>query len=108
MYLETTEKLPKNQHGFRSGKSCVLQLLQYKQRLLDGLTNGSDLDVIYIDFAKAFDKLDHRLLVEETRQIGIGGKLLRWLASFLEDRTQMVVVEGVHSKVAAVRSGVPQ
>ena len=108
MYLETTEKLPKNQHGFRSGKSCVSQLLQYKQWLLDGLTNGSDLDVIYIDFAKAFDKVDHRLLLEKTRRIGIGGKLLKWLTGFLEGRTQTVVVEGVHSKVTAVRSGVPQ
>ena len=74
-HLEDTQKLPKHQHDFRSGKSCVSQLLQYRQWVLDGLTNGSDLDVVYFDFAKAFDKVDHSLLIEKTHQIGIRCRL---------------------------------
>ena len=76
-HLEDTQKLLKNQHGFKSGKSCVLQLLQCRRWLLNGLTNGSHLDVICIDFSKAFDKMDHSLLVEKTYQIGIRGRLIK-------------------------------
>ena len=65
-YLENTEKLARNQHGFRAGMSCVSQLLQHNQRVLEGLTEGADFAVVYIDFAKAFDKIDHRMLLENT------------------------------------------
>ena len=74
-YLENTEKLAKNQHCFRAGMSCVSQLLQHKQWVLKGLTEGADFDVVYFNFAKAFDKFDHRMLLGKTHEVDIRGKL---------------------------------
>ena len=107
-YLEENGKLTKHQHGFRAGMSCVSQLIQHRQWLIDGLSEGRDVDVIYIDFAKAFDKVDHRTLVKKLKKSGIGGELLIWLSCFLAERRQTVVVEGAHSRTAIVKSGVPQ
>ena len=106
-YLEENEKLTKQQHGFRAGMSCVSHLLQHRQWLTDGLLAGRDVDIIYIDFAKAFDKVDHKTLVKKLKKSKIGGELLLWLSCFLAERKQTVVVEGAHSRTAKVKSGVP-
>lgn len=74
------------------------------------MTNGSDTDSIYLDFAKAFDKVDLELdlLLQKLKRYGFEEKLIRWIKSFLTDREQFVVVNGVHSESAKVLSGVPQ
>ena len=70
--------------------------------------DDADSDLIYLDFAKAFDKVDHDLLLKKLKRYGIDGKLLTWLSSFLSGRTQTVIVDGVRSYSNPVRSGVPQ
>ena len=97
-----------NQHGFQTGKSCLTQLLPHIQNILQNLQNDMDTDVIYLDYAKAFDKVDHQILLQKLFQYGIRGKLLSWLTSYLSDRSQSVVVNGHHSKPEPVKSGVPQ
>ena len=67
-----------------------------------------DTDVIYLDYAKAFDKVDHRILLEKLYAYGVRGKLLMWINSYLTNREQTVVINGEHSKPAKVVSGVPQ
>ena len=69
---------------------------------------SSNADVIYLDYSKAFDKVDHHILLQKLERIGITGKLYRWLECFLTDRVQQVIVEGVSSSFAIVISGVPQ
>jgi hypothetical protein len=64
--------------------------------------------VIYLDFAKAFDKVDHKILMNKIRKLGIGGKIYRWLDVFLSNRKQQVVIEGISSGPEDVVSGVPQ
>ena len=66
------------------------------------------MDVIYLDFEKAFDKVDIGILLEKLQRYGVKGKLLEWIRSFLLDRKQTVLVDGVASSFAEVRSGVPQ
>ena len=66
------------------------------------------MDVIYLDFAKAFDKVDHAIVLTKLSLLGIKGKLLDWIKSFLTDRTQYVVVNGFLSDPCKVISGVPQ
>ena len=107
-YLETNCILKCNQHGFRKGKSCLTQLLKQYEDILINLLNDKETDVIYVDFAKAFDKVDHEILIQKLKNIGIEGKLLKWLIDFLKDRHQVVVVDGILSYLAAVLSGVPQ
>jgi len=66
------------------------------------------LDVIYIDFTKAFDSVVHRKLILKLMSYGIGGCLLSWISNFLTDRFQYVCIDGFYSSAVRVISGVPQ
>ena len=107
-YLCDRDLFNDGQHGFRKNRSCLSQLLEHQQHILDVLENGNVADVVYLDFAKAFDKVDHGILLNKMRTLGFGGKLLAWVAKFLMRRKQCVVVEGVRSECSSVISGVPQ
>ena len=63
------------QHGFISGKSCTTQLLEFLEDLTQALGNGKDVDVIYLDFCKTFDKVPHRRLLKKLWAYGIRGNL---------------------------------
>jgi uncharacterized protein YidB (DUF937 family) len=69
---------------------------------------GVQSDVCILDFSKAFDKVGHQRLVEKLKWYGVSGQVNTWIASFLADRTQSVLVEGVSSSKVPVISGVPQ
>ena len=107
-YLEDNNLLLSKQHGFRKGRSCLTQLLQHHQDILLNLLNNEDTDAIFLDFAKAFDKVDYEILLQKLKNIGISGKLFRWIQNFLSGRTQVVVVDEILSFIAEVISGVPQ
>ena len=97
-----------NQHGFRTGRSCLSQLLEQYDTILNILDEGANADVVYLDFSKAFDKVDHEIVLKKIEQLGITGKILDWLKSFLTGRHQTVMVNGVKSDPQKVVSGVPQ
>jgi ribonuclease P/MRP protein subunit RPP40 len=103
--LEDNHLMNDNQHGFRPGRSCLTQLIEHYDHILYHLEKGSNVDVIYLDFAKAFDKVD---LCHKLRTMGIGGNLGLWLHNFLHGRMQKVLVGGTPSSATAVKSGVPQ
>ena len=107
-YLETNNLLTDKQHGFRSNRSCLTQMLDHFDDIYEGFTRGEDTDSIYLDYAKAFDKVDLDLLILKLKKYGFGNKLVDWIQSFLSDREQVVVLNGVHSDIAKVLSGVPQ
>ena len=107
-YLEDNYLLSNKQHGFRKGRSCLTQLLSHYDAILRNLNSEDETDVIYLDFSKAFDKVDHGLLLKKLKHYGIGGKLLDWIREFLVNRKQIVTVDGIHSEPADVLSGVPQ
>ena len=107
-HLEDQSLLCKNQHGFRKGRSCLTQLLLHIDTVLNNMLDNKDTDVIYLDYAKAFDKVDHQILLQKLHAYGVRGKLLTWLNSYLSNRHQTVVIDGKHSYEAKVISGVPQ
>ena len=107
-YLEENLLLSNEQHGFRKGKSCLTQLLDYVNKIYDSLNSGHEFDVVYLDFAKAFDKVDHTILLAKLKKYGVTGKLLQWITAFLHDREQTVVVDGCKSPFQKVISGIPQ
>ena len=97
------------QHGFRSRRSCESQLISTIQGIAEKLKSGKDqIDVILLDFAKAFDKVLHKRLLHKLCHYGVRGKTLQWIPSFLSSRTQQVLVEGCESAKLDVLSGVPQ
>lgn len=72
------------------------------------LESGKNGDVIYLDFAKAFDKVDFDIVLNKIKSLGISGKLFKWLKNFLIGRTQLVEVDGKKSVLVDFLSGVPQ
>ena len=107
-HLETNHLMNNTQHGFRSGRSTLSQLLHYLDSVLTKLEEGDEVDSIYLDFAKAFDKVDHHILLTKVASLNIGGKVLQWLDTFLKCRRQSVKVEEEFSESVPVTSGVPQ
>ena len=107
-YFDEHNLFNDNQHGFRSARSCLSQLLSHFDRITRLLENGQAVDVIYLDFAKAFDKVDIGITLHKLKALGIRGPLCRWLHSFLTGRSQSVLVDGVKSEPRPVLSGVPQ
>ena len=97
------------QHGFLPSKSCTTQMIPFTDSIAQCLNNRSRTDIIYFDFAKAFDSVSHDLILHKLKhQFNIDGLLLKFLASYLRDRTQRVVIGGCQSSISIVRSGVPQ
>ena len=107
-YFEAENLFNESQHGFRSKRSCLTQLTRHIDNILNNLNDLLEVDVIYLDFEKAFDKVDIGILLEKLQRYGVKGKLLEWIRSFLLDRKQTVLVDGTLSSFAEVRSGVPQ
>ena len=93
-FLERNGTLNNGQHGFRQGRSCLSQLLLHYEKILEYIQDGQNTDVIYLDFVKAFDKVDHGILLLKLRALGIDGPLGRWNHSFLSERTQRVSFQG--------------
>ena len=108
-HLEENNILSSTQHGFRQGRSCLTQLLHHYDNILQNLCDDQTVsDVLYLDFSKAFDKVDHQILLYKLRNVGIQGRLYDCIADFLKDRTQTVQIDGISSVSEIVRSGVPQ
>ena len=93
-FLETNDVLKNMQHGFRTGRSCLSQLIQHYDHIIDMLMEKDDVDVIYTDFVKVFDKCDHGIIAYKLKQVGITGKIGRWIYNFLKNRKQKVIVNG--------------
>ena len=108
VHLEANNLISDTQHGFRKGRSCLTQLLQHYDEILSNLVKGYETDVLYLDYAKAFDKVDHNILLYKLKFYGIDGQLYEWIKSFFTNRTQRVVIDGHHSVPKHVISGVPQ
>ena len=109
-HLETNCLLPDGQHGFRSFRSTLTQLMSYWDTVLGEMEEGNGVDVIYTDFSKAFDKVETGVLLHKLKACGIEGKVGSWIAAFLDSemRQQAVVVDGRVSSLTPVISGVPQ
>ena len=107
-HLEIYDKINKAQHGFRKRRSCLTQLLEHYQNVLEMLEKGQNADTVYLDFSKAFDKVDKGILCQKMKKMGICGKLGEWVFSFLTARQQVVLANGVKSSKSEVKSGVPQ
>lgn len=101
-------RISPHQHGFMRGRSTITNLMDFTCFASKSLANGSQVDVLYTDFAKAFDKLNQKKLVEKLEHFNLPGNLLDWLTSYLSARKQFVRFKGIESKDFTVNSGVPQ
>ena len=109
IYLHCLSQYSNAQHGFMRGRSVFTIQVPFLDRLYKNLDSKcNDLSVFYSDFAKAFDKVHHKLLIAKLEIYGIEGKLLEILCSYLANRKQYVRCDGSKSSLLEVYSGVPQ
>ena len=84
-------------HGFHKKHSCDTQLITIIEVMACNLSNGTQIDAVFLDFAKAFDKVPHQHLLLKHEYYGIRSMTLQWIGSFHRNRKKCVIVEGVTS-----------
>lgn len=107
-YMKQNKLFSKKQFGFINGRSTSLQLLKVLDEWMDAIDKGCQVDVIYMDFQKAFDTVPHKRMIIKMQAYGINEQIIRWTEDFLSNREQQVVVNGEGSEWTRVTSGIPQ
>ena len=107
-FLLSNKLICPSQHGFLPGRSTLTNLLEYLETLTRLVDEGHAVDVLYLDFRKAFDVVPKERLLAKMNSIGVRGKVLDWVREWLTGRTQKVVLNGKESGLGDVRSGVVQ
>ena len=107
-FLESNNLIINNQHGFRVGHYCTIQLLGLLEYFTDYFELGIPYDCIYLDFAKAFDRVPHQRLLTKLNNLGLQGELLNWIKNFLTRMKQRVMVNNTCSEWSEVISRIPQ
>ncbi|KAK3095343.1 hypothetical protein FSP39_013497 [Pinctada imbricata] len=107
-HMNTNNLFSDRQYGFIGGRSTALQLLTVLDIWTDALDHQEQIDAIYMDFMKAFDKVPHGRLVQKLKSYGISDRMCIWIKSFLTNRKQRVHINGNYSKWHNVASGIPQ
>ena len=107
-HLDKFNLIKSSQHGFRKSRSCLTNLLEFLHFIRTSVDAGEAVDVIYLDFQKAFDKIPHKRLLLKLEAHGVKGNVSRWIANWLKDREQRVVLNQSCSSWNKVLSGVPQ
>jgi hypothetical protein len=108
IFVEQNKIISNCQHGFLKGKSCLTNLLESFEIWTRAVDEGYGLDIIYLDYKKAFDTVPHHRLIFKLKQYGIPNSLLQWLENFLTARKMRVGVNGEYSDWTDIFSGVPQ
>ena len=107
-HLESNNLISNSQHGFRRGRSCLTNLLEFFHDMFSMYDKSRAIDILYLDFQKAFDKVPHKRLMAKVRSHGIIGEVADWIEDWLTGRKQRVVINGSASPWRDVTSGVPQ
>ncbi|CAH8605723.1 unnamed protein product [Dicrocoelium dendriticum] len=107
-HMEAQKLLSDCQHGFRRQRSCLSNLLLARDSWTTAADSGQETHVIFLDFAKAFDKVDHKILLRKLSSYGVSGDLMDWIRNYLQNRTFQVRVDGALSPRILATSGVPQ
>ena len=108
LHLIKNNLINQEQHGFVPGRSTQSQLLVHYKDIYEAMEEGVRMDTVFLDFSKAFDKVDHDLLLKKVVKHGIKGKIGMWLREFLSNRKFTVIANGTMSDQEDVLSGVPQ
>jgi len=107
-HLNKYSLIKSSQHGFTKGKSCLTNLLEFFETVTKEVDQDNSVDLIYLDFAKAFDKVPYMRLFKKLECHGLNGLVLDWVKNWLCGRRQKVSISKESSSWQDVTSGVPQ
>src|SRR5260221_677851 len=107
-FLNKYELLYKYQFGFRTSHSTSLALIDVIDNVYEELDAGNHVVGVFLDLKKAFDTVQHNILIEKLENYGIRGVASKWITSYLKDRNQYVMVDNVKSSIKSIGCGVPQ
>ena len=107
-YLVKFNLLHKNQSGFRPSHSCETTLIGMISKWLESINKGSLIGAVMIDFKKAFDLVDHNVLLKKLKHYKLSDEALMWFASYLGKRKQKVSLNNVFSEDEIITDCVPQ
>ena len=107
-FLDQHKIIFEHQFGFQKNKSTSLAILDVCSQLINAADDKQSSCCIFLDFAKAFDTVDHNILINKLEYYGIKGTALKWFESYLTNRTQKVCINGTFSESCNVKFGVPQ
>ena len=107
-YCTENKLLTDKNSGFKRGDSTINQLLHLTNKITEALDKKQDVCLVFLDITKAFDKVWHRGLLFKLRQLGLSDTVLKWFSSYLFERRQQVIVDGVSSSEMFLTAGVPQ
>ena len=108
LFLENFKILNENQFGFRNNKSTYMALLSLMENLTQASEKGEYVVGVFLDFSKAFDTVDHEILLDKLEHYGIRGCALSWFKSYLSNRQQFVTYNECKSKQQFIKCSVPQ
>ena len=107
-YLQVNEVIFSNQYGFMRGKSTTNAVIHFLQYIYDNFNSNKLIFSVFLDFQKAFDCVDHSILLSKLFHYGIRGIPHSWFKSYLSDRKQFISIDNINSAKVTVKYGVPQ
>lgn len=107
-FLESNKILCREQNGFRAGYSTQTALDMSLQHIYSALNNKKHILGLFFDMSRAFDLVDHSLLLHKMEKMGIRGPANSWIESYLTGRNQKVVIDGIQSSPKEIKKGAPQ
>ena len=107
-FIDKNQILSKHQYGFRKNRSTELAIIELVEKITKGIDGGKYTMGIFLDLSKAFDTINHGILIKKLEYYGIRGNCLEWFKNYLENRKQIVKYNNVKSNEMIIKSGVPQ
>lgn len=107
-YIEKNNILNENQYGFRNKHSTSMAILDFVEKISTALDNGLSTTGIFLDLSKAFDTINHRILLKKLFFYGIRGIALKWVENYLANRKRFLEFKGTCSEMFNITCGVPQ
>ena len=104
----TRDPIPDDQFGFLPGHSTEWQLLSLTECFQEAMEKDHNSHALFLDVAKAFDRVDHKLLLAKLSAVGLDSSAVKWIASYLSSRQICTRVEGYTLSLSAISSSVPQ